>query len=48
MVLLPLVGVADEKEAETRGEGCLGCHQGIEVINQKMAEEWGADRKCEV
>ncbi len=27
---------------------CLSCHQGIEVINEKMAKAWGADKKCEV
>jgi hypothetical protein len=37
-----------EKESGARGEGCLGCHRGIETINQKMAAAWGADRKCEV
>ncbi|NQU07210.1 MAG: hypothetical protein HQ583_01520, partial [Candidatus Abyssubacteria bacterium] len=39
---------AAQKEATLRGEGCLGCHEGIEVINPKMAAAWGADRKCEV
>lgn len=39
---------AAQKEAEPYGEGCLGCHEGIEVINQKMATAWGADTKCEV
>ncbi len=27
---------------------CLSCHEGIEVINEKMARAWGADKKCEV
>jgi hypothetical protein len=25
---------------------CLACHEGIEVINQRMAEAWGADKNC--
>jgi len=37
-----------QKEAAARGEGCLGCHKSIEVINYKMALAWGADKKCEV
>ena len=39
---------AGRKEAPPSGGGCLSCHEGIEVINSRMAEAWGADRKCEV
>ncbi|MBI5116778.1 hypothetical protein HZA56_09920 [Candidatus Poribacteria bacterium] len=50
IVLLALVQqpAAQEKEPGARGEGCLGCHKGIETINQKMAAAWGADKKCEI
>lgn len=27
---------------------CLSCHEGIEVISDRMAKMWGADTKCEV
>jgi hypothetical protein len=39
---------AEPKEAIPRGDGCLGCHEGIEVINGAMAAAWGADKKCEI
>lgn len=39
---------AEAKEAVPAGGGCLSCHEGIEVINLKMAAAWGADKKCEV
>jgi hypothetical protein len=38
---------SQEKEPVLRGEGCLGCHKGIETINAKMAAAWGADTRCE-
>ncbi len=31
-----------------RKKRCLSCHEGIEVINERMAKSWGADTKCEV
>lgn len=31
-----------------REKRCLSCHEGIEVINSRMAQMWGADTKCEV
>jgi hypothetical protein len=45
-MLRPAGGEA--KEVAARGEGCLGCHGGIEVINERMAAAWGADVRCEV
>lgn len=48
LLLLPQFATAEQKEAESRGESCLGCHEGIEIINGKMAAEWGADRRCDV
>ncbi|GAB4352338.1 MAG: selenite/tellurite reduction operon c-type cytochrome ExtM [Candidatus Abyssubacteria bacterium] len=39
---------SQQKEPLLRGEGCLGCHEGIETINKKMADAWGADTRCEV
>jgi hypothetical protein len=48
LMLVAHLAAAEQKEAVLRGEGCLSCHEGIEVINQKMAAEWGADKKCEV
>jgi hypothetical protein len=48
LVLLSFPAASDQKEAETRGEGCLSCHKGIETINEKMAAAWRADKKCEV
>jgi hypothetical protein len=55
LVILFLVSVfpfsvfsAVPKEAENTGEGCPGCHKGIESINEKMAAAWGADHRCEV
>jgi len=46
--LFSSVAGAEQKEAQLRGRGCLGCHEGIESINSRMASEWGADRRCEV
>jgi len=51
IVLLLLCGAtaaAEQKESAPSGGGCLSCHEGIEVINQKMAAAWGADKRCEV
>lgn len=48
ILLLSPGAFAAPKEAEVRGEGCLGCHKGIEPINARMVEAWGADRKCEI
>lgn len=48
MTLLSAPVCAEQKEAAARGKGCLGCHEGIEVINERMAEEWRADSRCEV
>lgn len=39
----------EEVDTELAKEkGCLACHEGIEVINERMAEAWGADKKCTV
>jgi hypothetical protein len=48
LVLSSGVAGTEEKESAPRGRGCLGCHEGIEVINARMAASWGADRKCEI
>ena len=48
LTLLTALAQAGPKDAVARGEGCLSCHKGIEVINQKMARAWGADRRCEI
>lgn len=48
LLFSPRPVIPAQKEAETRGEGCLSCHAGIETINAKMAAAWRADKRCEI
>lgn len=46
--VVPITTYEEVSVERAREKRCLSCHEGIEVINYRMAQMWGADTKCEV